>query len=159
MKYENPIEEIIEKYYSSIYRYCLVRLRNESDAYDCTQEVFFMLCKKSSELNLDENIRAWLYRTADNAMKCLRRKKSDLFMEIESLLPKKSKDVPLWKTHFGNVITEEEYRILNDFYINEKSIEDIAKEQDISAAAAYKRIDRIKTKLIDELEKINKITK
>lgn len=39
--------EIIEKYYASIYRYCFVRLDyNEYAADDCTQEVFLILLKK-----------------------------------------------------------------------------------------------------------------
>lgn len=43
--------EIIEKYYASIYRYCFVRLDyNEYAADDCTQEVFLILLKNSTSL-------------------------------------------------------------------------------------------------------------
>lgn len=74
MKFENIFNEIAEQYYNAIFKYCCVRLDNEHAAKDCTQEIFLTLYRKIDKLKLSENVRAWLYRTADNVMKNYRRK-------------------------------------------------------------------------------------
>ena len=74
MNYENTYEEITRRYYQAIYNYCQVRLKDEYAAEDCTQDVFLLLYRKMNKLKLSENIRAWLYRTADNVIKNHRRK-------------------------------------------------------------------------------------
>lgn len=74
MNYENTYEEITRRYYQAIYNYCQVRLKDEYAAEDCTQDVFLLLYRKMNKIKLSENIRAWLYRTADNVIKNHRRK-------------------------------------------------------------------------------------
>lgn len=145
MKYENAFDEIAGQYYISIFKYCCVKLADEHSAKDCTQEVFLILYRKMDKLKLSENIRAWLYRTSDNVIKNYRRKNrnsiplDDLNETVEDTY---SAGMP-----FEEIITQEEYELLNSYYINGNSIETISKQLDISKDAVYQRIYRIKTKI------------
>ncbi|MCI8388615.1 MAG: sigma-70 family RNA polymerase sigma factor [Clostridiales bacterium] len=57
------LNEIIEQYYSDIYKYCRRRIDNVNDAYDVTQDVFLALCE-SWETVAPEKMQAWLLRVA-----------------------------------------------------------------------------------------------
>lgn len=153
MKYENPFDEIVKQYYNSIYRYCYVRLGKECDAYDCTQEVFVILCQKADKLNINENIRAWLYRTADNVMRNFKRKNNKYisFDDVPEIPVETDFSV---ETPFNEVISENEYQLLKTYYIDKEDISHIAKKLDITKEAAYKRIYRIKAKIIKHIGKI-----
>lgn len=149
MKYENAFDEIAETYYKSIFRYCCVKLNDEHSAKDCTQEVFMILYRKIGKLTLSENIRAWLYRTADNVIRnYLRKNKNTVPLdEIEETTENSnsveiSVDMP-----FEDIISKEEYELLNSYYINGDDIDTIAKNLGISKSATVKRIQRIKAKI------------
>lgn len=62
------ITEIANSYYNDVYTHCLLRLGNDYDASDVTQEVFLLLQKKYSQLN-DIHIKAWLHSAADYKIK------------------------------------------------------------------------------------------
>ncbi len=149
MKYENAFGEIAQTYYKSIFRYCCVKLNDEHSAKDCTQEVFLILYRKIDTLTLSENIRAWLYRTANNVIRnYLRKNKNTVPLdEIEETAEDSnsvdiSVDIP-----FEDIITREEYELLESYYIKGYDIGTISKNLDISKAAAVKRIQRIKAKI------------
>ena len=145
MKFENTFDEIAEQYYTSIFKYCYVKLDDEHSAKDCTQEVFLILYKKMDKLKLSENIRAWLYRTADNVMRNYR-KKSRNSVPLDDL-SETTEDTYSVEMPFEEIITQDEYELLNFYYINGDSIETISKQLGISKDAVYQRIHRIKTKI------------
>lgn len=145
MKFENTFDEIAEQYYTSIFKYCCVKLSDEHSAKDCTQEVFLILYKKMDKLKLSENIRAWLYRTADNVMRN-HRKKNRNSVPLDDL-DETTEDTYSVEMPFEEIITQEEYELLNSYYINGDSIETISKQLCISKDAVYQRIHRIKTKI------------
>ncbi|MCM1529772.1 MAG: sigma-70 family RNA polymerase sigma factor [Alistipes sp.] len=148
MKFENIFNEIAEQYYNAIFKYCCVRLDNEHAAKDCTQEVFLTLYRKIDKMKLSENVRAWLYRTADNVMKNYRRK-NKITVSIDDI-NETTEDSYSVETPFEDIITKEEYELLNSYYINGDSIETISKRLGISKDAVYQRIHRIKTKIEKE---------
>lgn len=152
MKYENPFDEIVKQYYNPIFRYCFVRLQNEADAYDCTQEVFIIFYQKMDKLKLSENIRAWLYRTADNVMKNFRRKNKE-HIPLDDIAEVAVEDNYSVESSLEGVVSEQEYEILKSFYVDNESIELISKRIGISSDAAYKRIYRIKAKIIKYIAK------
>ncbi len=145
MKYENMFDEIAEQYYNAIFRYCCVKLSDEHAAKDCTQEVFLILFKKIDKLKLSENIRAWLYRTADNVMKNYRKKNKETVSYDD--VTEVSEDVYSVETPFENIISKEEYELLKAYYIDEDDIEIISQRLGISKATAAQRIHRIKAKI------------
>lgn len=145
MKYENMFDEIAEQYYNSIFRYCCVKLSDEHAAKDCTQEVFMILFEKLDKLKLSENIRAWLYRTADNVMKNYRKKHKETVPYDD--VTEVSEDVYSVETPFEDIISEEEYELLKAYYIDGEDIEIISQRLGISKTATAQRIHRIKAKI------------
>lgn len=113
--------EIIEKYYASIYRYCFVRLDyNEYAADDCTQEVFLILLKKQHKLNLSDNIRAWLYETANRVIKAYLRKanKEDTISNPDEI-EDKTAVIENDSQSALEGLTEEEYLLISEYYSSE----------------------------------------
>lgn len=67
---EKEFENIVKRHHKSIYSYCLSKL-NFDDYYadEVTNDVFNLLFEKWDELDLENNVLAWLYRVADNYIK------------------------------------------------------------------------------------------
>ncbi len=143
--FENTFDEIAKQYYQAIFRYCLVRLDDEQTAYDCTQDVFLTLYRKMDKLKLSENVRAWLYRTADNVMKNYRRK-NKIVVSIDEL-NEATEDIYSIEAPFEETITKDEYELLDSYYIKGENIGNISKRLGISKAAASQRLCRIKSKI------------
>ena len=67
---EQTVKDCYEKYYQSIFKYCRVRLGDFSEhAEDCVQDTFVILQRKLYDGEKIEQLRAFLYRTADNFVK------------------------------------------------------------------------------------------
>lgn len=145
MKYENAFDEIAEQYYNAIFRYCCVKLSDEHAAKDCTQEVFLIFFNKMDKLKLSENIRAWLYRTADNVISNYRKKHKETISYDD--VNEVTEDTYSVETPFNDIISEEEYELLKSYYIDEDDIEIISERLGISKAATAQRIHRIKAKI------------
>lgn len=146
IKLENTFNEIAQQYYDAIFKYCCVRLNNEHAAKDCTQEVFLILYKKMDKLKLSENIRAWLYRTSDNVIKNYRRKNKDS-IPLDELNETPTEDCYSVDMPFEEIITKDEYNLLESYYINGEDISRISENLGISKAATFQRIHRIKLKI------------
>lgn len=147
-------ENIIQTYYKEIYSYCFAKLSyKKHSAEDCTQEVFVIFFSKHEKLNSTDNIRLWLYRTADNVMKAYIRKNFGHEVSIEdnpevynipaeSSFPDESAEDPF------EVLTEEEKKLLEAYYDTDYGQRSAAaKKMGISLAAMYQRVHKIKKKL------------
>lgn len=116
-------------------------------AQDCTQEVFLILYRKKNLLEND-NIRAWLYRTADNIIKNHRkvsgRKKEIPINEAENIT---YSDSYAEEKPFSEILNDKEIEMLSAHYIDGYDISYIAKKNGKSTAAVYKMFQRLKVKL------------
>ena len=142
--------EIIEKYYASIYRYCFVRLDyNEYAADDCTQEVFLILLKKQHKLNLSDNIRAWLYETANRVIKAYLRKanKEDTISNPDEI-EDKTAVIENDSQSALECLTEEEYLLISEYYSSEYgSKAELAQKYGLTLTQLYKKVHTIKEKV------------
>ncbi|MDE7225754.1 MAG: sigma-70 family RNA polymerase sigma factor [Ruminococcus sp.] len=145
MKYENIFDEIAEQYYNAIFRYCCVKMNNEHAAKDCTQEVFLIFFTKMDNLKLSENIRAWLYRTADRVMSNYRKKHKEMVSYDDVNVV--TEDTYSVEIPFNDIISKDEYELLKSYYIDGDDIEVISVRLGISTAAVAQRIHRIKSKI------------
>lgn len=68
------IDFAIEKYYSMIFKICLILLCNEKDAEDATQETFVRYMTKRPKFQNEEHEKAWLIKVAENVCKDILRK-------------------------------------------------------------------------------------
>lgn len=154
LNYENTYEEITRRYYQAVYNYCQVRLKDEYAAEDCTQDVFLLLYRKMNKLKLSENIRAWLYRTADRIIKNYRKNQSkDISIDNGetndlSITDKYNEDVP-----FENVLNSDERKLITAYYIDGVDIITLSKMFGKNEGAIYKRLQRIKRKIEESMYK------
>lgn len=152
MEENSIVKSIIEKYYQSIYNYCYSKLNfKHTSAEDCTQEVFLTLIKKQKKLNLSDNIKLWLYRTADNVIKAYRRKNklNDEVLNIEEVRISVQNDFEVTNSNgLYEKISEEDYLLLEAYYnggYGDK--EEVARKFNMTLSQLYKRIYNIKSKL------------
>ncbi len=63
-------EFIVEKYTRPLFQYCYYRLdENSALTEETMDDIMHLLYQKWESLDVDGNIRAWLYRVADNTIK------------------------------------------------------------------------------------------
>ncbi len=144
---------IIEKYYREIFSYCYAKLGySHHSAEDCTQEVFVVFFSKHERLDETDNIRLWLYRTADNVIKTFVRKSPPSAVSIEDSPEAMNiadsggftevSDSPL------DILEPEERQLLEVYYDSDYGQRtEAAKKLGISLPALYRKVHKIKKKL------------
>ncbi len=150
---ENEYIEITKKYYSVINAYCLYKLGNKYAADDVTQEVFFTFYKKLGKIRMNENIKLWLYRTADMKIKEYMRKNSQE-QSIEDFCDELTVEdnYPGISESALDCLSDEEKELISNYYSGiDKN--DIAASLNIPISTLYMRIYRIKNKLAKHIYK------
>ncbi len=71
----NFIKSVIDSYSDTIYRICLVYLKNRLDAEDAYQEIFIKIIEKAPNFNNDNHQKGWLITVTINHCKNLLKKK------------------------------------------------------------------------------------
>lgn len=146
---------IIEKYYDTIYKFCLIRLKNIQAAEDCAQEVFLVLFRKRSSIELTGQLLSWLYETANRICMKYLSKHSSLSVDIQELadvLPDKSDNSERELINDMYDILGKEDADLFLEYINAEhgERERIAKRKGITMTALYKQIAKLRSKMSDK---------
>lgn len=80
---ETAFAQFYARHVDSVYRICLIRMRNQMDAEDLTQETFLRAMDHPEIWEEEKHARAWLIVTASNLCKnalhhWLRSKRSDV---------------------------------------------------------------------------------
>ncbi|MGN1468248.1 MAG: RNA polymerase sigma factor [Ruminococcus sp.] len=73
MKSEQEANRAIEKYSDTVYRICLLHLKNHADAEDIFQNVFLKYVTYSKDFESEEHEKAWIIRVTVNACKDLKK--------------------------------------------------------------------------------------
>lgn len=81
---KESLEDVMEKYKSTVYGIALTRLKNRDDADDVFQEVFLTYWRKSPRFNSEEHRKAWLINTAVNCSKKLYGKNRRFYEKAEA---------------------------------------------------------------------------
>ncbi len=74
-------EQFIKKYYSAIYQYCFLHIRNCNDAEDMTQETFVRFFESLKTYKDCGKIKSYLYCIAGNMIKNHYKKKKDMLLD------------------------------------------------------------------------------
>jgi RNA polymerase sigma factor (sigma-70 family) len=145
-------DSLVAKYYAAILRYCKVRLpNNHFAAEECTQDVFFLLFQKLPKLDLNNNIKGWLYASADRIIRnYLKRNHDRMTIETESL--ESISDFPAIQpvdhSEYFQSLSDEEYSLLRQYYGADKEERVLmANALGITMDALYQRIRSIKNKV------------
>lgn len=154
--FADEYEGLLKAYYTAIYNYCRIRMGNDHSAYDCVQEVFFILYRKMSKVDKTDKTGIWLYRTADKVMSRYRSKAHN-DISIEEIGEENLGQAGSSENNYdrlSEIVSNEELDLLKDYYINGTQIGSIAEKNNISGAAVYKRIERLKARLMKHREEL-----
>lgn len=176
---EEKLQEMIEQYYDSIYRYCRIRVEEDQDAYDLAQEVFLALCRSYRKVEC-EGVRQWLYRTAYHKLADFYHEKSHSAKRLVSLeevgdMPDpamwfaqelverrlsgemlSSGQLEIYRAEALNLLSDLERRLYDGVFVKKKPYRMLAEEMGIHETALRKRVSRLVFKLHGIIKEIVK---
>ncbi len=164
---KDTAKKIATEYYNDVHSYCLSYAHcTESEADDITQEVFLTFQEKVDKLQ-DNNIRAWLFKTAKN-------KAREYFREhgkAQKLVPLTPDETPtddmfIYIDHyFENVdyvsdeyiekckelilksLSKKEIELYTKVFVEKKKYKQVAEEMNISEKNVAVRVSRLRQKI------------
>lgn len=146
-------------------RYLYSALGDESAARDCTQEVFLIACQKCKVLIQHPNPGGFLFQTAKNLGKKIRRQHFTQMLR-EQVGDNEADQIPDWNTSIETVLdrqvnereyvdvvlsqlTEEKHNLYKLYYVSKNSMADIAGILDIEETALRMRYVRLRREIRD----------
>lgn len=158
---KDKCDRIIEEHYYEILNRCRFLLRDDlQSADDCAHDVFVLLLLKKDELDLDKNIRGWLYACADRICKDYRKKRqrqaqtqtdleeAERIKVTEPLISEDTFTSGVFKT-----LSEDDVELLKDYFSAEHGgRKDVAKKHKMTMNGLYKRISAIRAKLKNSIK-------
>ena len=152
--------EYIEKLYLERYEwlksYALSSLKNEDLAHEAVQEVFRIACQKANQVCGSECPEGWLFLTLKNIIaNSLRARKRcmDLQRKLQLINPGMIQDPMPLHLMCSNISDTEEFKLLYEFAVEERTVEELARRRGISVNACKKRIQRAKAFLARKIRK------
>lgn len=119
-------EDIIRRYFNTVYRLAITQTGNISMAEDVTQEVFLKYIQTEKKFQSDEHIKAWLIRVTINCARSIFR--SSWFRTSVPLEEEISFDIPeKSEVYFAVQELPPKYRtVIHLFYYEELSIKELS---------------------------------
>jgi len=150
-KSADSIENVINRYGDSLYRLCLILLKNESDAEDALQETMIQYYRKSPAFADSEHEKAWLITVATNKCRDMLRFRARHPQLDTDFLPDTLPESPDSGILDALASLPEKYRlVLTLHYIEEYAIAEIAKIIRKTPSAVKMRLMRGR-KLLEEI--------
>ena len=167
-------EDIVRKYTRPLYKYCYCKLNYDKSLTDETvNDVMRVLFEKWDTLDVDDNIRAWLYRVADNCIRHNLSQENKYYSHVDSLEEsvenRKLDDLEYYDEYFKSDSHEEEYidkiihalpdeyrEIFRLRYLEKKTIAETARLVGIPYASVHLRLTKIEAIVRKEIKKIFK---
>lgn len=139
----DAIEKVLDTHGNSLYRLCLVMLRNPSDAEDAVQETILKYLQKAPAFRDAEHEKAWLIRVAVNHYRDLLRRQArhpQTALEDVCQAAAESADSGILE---ALMTLPEKYRIvLTLYYVEEYSVSEIAKTIGRTPSAVKMRLQK-----------------
>lgn len=148
------VSELVEQYYSLLYRYSFRLTGSAADAEDIVQQTFLIAQTKIDQLREPQHAKAWLFTIARNAyLKDYREKRGTNHVSLENI-PELSGECPaeakLDREQLLAILDEleDEYRTpLILFYFDEFSYKEIAAQMEMPIGTVMSRLSRAKAYL------------
>lgn len=152
---------LLDRYSNPVYSLVLRIVRNREDAEELAQDVFLKVFRKLGTFHGDSAFSTWIYRIAYNTAVSETRKKKREFLAIDDSVLENVSEENL-AGMFGKSEAEgqleqldaalgqlppDERALIGLFYMEEKSIDDIASVTGLSASNVKTRLHRIRKKL------------
>ena len=149
-------EALVAAHYASLYRFALSLARNEADASDLTQQAFYLLATKGTQLREASKAKSWLATTLYREFLNTRRRSTRFehvsieqdAAELPSVEPDLARDLDGAAAIAALQNVPEPYRApLTLFYLQDHSYQEIADILDIPIGTVMSRLSRGKTEL------------
>ena len=155
-------EQIVDQYYTNLYRFAFSLAKTEEQAADLTQQTFFIWAKKGHQLKDRTKVKSWLFTTLHREfLKQIRRSSRMVVGEVAEYRP----EAPTVE-HDGEEKSDhayllslvqsldESYRVpLMMFYTEDFSYKEIAAALDIPIGTVMTRLSRGRNQVREKLEK------
>lgn len=150
-----------KEYSDKLLRFCATRLHYDDEVDDCVQEAFVVFYKKLLNGEKIENPLAFLYRTADNFIKqrWREKKKQEQTVSIDNIIELPSKndglflpdenDYDAFAAVLLSSLSTEEQTLYKKRYIDEKPLNEISVELELTLGALTMRLKRLREKIKD----------
>lgn len=147
------LDELVNRHYTWVYRICLMRLGNPSDAEDIAQEVFVRVQKHIRQFENRSAVRTWLYRIAQNQCNTFIKKNKSVVVECIEDYAEALKDTQVEVSNSKSELSEQinylltmlptKCRVIIDMrFSQELSLEEISNQLNIGLSAAKMRLYR-----------------
>lgn len=156
----SEIEALYVKQYDMLFTYAMRILKNGALAEEAVQETFRIACQKADVLYKSENKEGWLLNTLKNVilnMEKMQLRASRRLTEYTTLLagfPESNNSIDL-DVLYKDIASSEEYILIKELVLEQKSIRELAESRGISIAACKKRVQRAKQVLRKRLGSID----
>lgn len=160
---EGAQKEFVEQLYKDdflllrIYAYNV--LGSKPLAEEAVQESFRIACRKIDTVMSSPNPHGWLMNTLKNVLRNMKREKAKMATLVaactsisEQMVSYEEMDVDL-DVLYGDIASSKEFQLIKMLAVDQKSMLEIAKIENISLEACKKRVQRARKKLKKELEK------
>ncbi len=151
MKPAEQFGAIVEEHYQPLFRFALSLTRAESDAWDLTQQAFYVLVAKGHQLRDLSNVKSWLFTTLHRAYLHTRRRQAPF---VDQELEEVSKTLPIDSPESGTQMDacqvlsalgqlDEVYQApVSIFYLQDYSYREIAGILEVPVGTVKSRISR-----------------
>lgn len=161
MQTEEKRRELLKKlyleYYHSLFLYARSVLQDPSLAEEAVQDTFCIACVKQEQLAASGNPAGWLVQTLKNVLRNMERSHSSLYSFMraavlydDTVLQESREDANV-DLLYGDLLPEEDFRLLKRIVLERYSYLEAAEELGISLEACRKRVQRIKQRLREKL--------
>lgn len=149
-------EQVVDSYYQPLYRFALSLSRAESEAFDLTQQTFYLWATKGHQLRDRSKLKSWLFTTLHREFLGSRRRGTrfphhdvdSVEHELPNVAPTVVDDLDANTVMETLMRVEDLYRApLMLFYLKEHSYKEIAETLDIPIGTVMSRLSRGKEQL------------
>lgn len=141
-KAEELFEQVYERYGPSLYRFCLLQMKNPADAEDLLQDVLIKRLYQAPKFKSPEHERNWLFQVALNLCRdeWRRHRRSELPLEAAVNVPLPPAELSLLEQAAG--LPEKQRTALHLYYYEGYSVQEIARLLGVTAPTVKMRLKR-----------------
>ena len=161
---ERSLNELFQNHWTEVYSFAKSKTRNHHQAEDLTCETFIKAFLKFETYNPSQKIKNWIFTICKNTFLDTLRKQGNavtyledqLYFEVNDTKPSPV-DLLILKENYLNLLNKigqlnkSDQEIINLFYIEDLSYEQITERLNISYANARTKLNRAKHKLREHL--------
>lgn len=147
------IEALYFEMFDLLIHYARSALKNEPLAEEAVQETFRIACQKPDSLCSSPNPKGWLVLALKNTILNIRKNIASTQRLVEHYIAVQPKEITFSEDgiHVNILYTDladsEEFKLLSELAIEQRSHAEMARDRGISVAACKKRVQRAKEKL------------